>query len=429
MNNPETPNQSSTNALLASGSLLIVLALIILVSSSWANVAPAYHILIAIIPVVALYFIGFKTKTLPQQQKISQATLLTASAIFPIALGIIIYQSGLYTFVDATLVFLVSLISLIWFLILEFVFLLPWHSAGTIIAGTALVYSFASLIDARAWGYSLLSLLLAYFFLSLGLNYQRHDDTSINAWLYNHTGLLLGLFGALTFPLNLLNAYAELQKPIYYTLLYVIVSLLLFAIAITYSKEWQRSKAPFSLLMRQVTETFSALTLTVPAFIIMFASSDTTDTLMAVVCGVASLVISNYIRVRLFRTLGLITLGFAILRILFFAVTQVAAFWPVLLLLLGFLLIGLAYLAHQIEYKNILQKILGSPSDSLFGLGVNPEPPMPTPPAPPTSTASAMNGTVHMSGSSTQPTSWGKIVWYILLGGLVIIFIQSIVNP
>jgi len=409
----EHSRPSAGTALLFSGSLLIVIALLVLVSSSWESFSPTGRVITACLPLITLYTLGFTSRRTPGQERLSLYTILTGSIIFPLVLGAVLFQSGLYPYVDANLVFIISLVSLLVYLGMQFAANQTRHAALIVIAGISLMYSFAGIIEASSWVYSLLTLLLGYFLLALAwyLGRPKMEDTFATQ-IFSYSGLMLGLYGIVTLPLYLLANFSDWAQPSSYTGLYVIVSAILFAVAVTYSRRWQNLKLNHDLAIRQASEVASAIALTVPAIIACLWSSSSVDTLIALLCGVAAVCLSTYVRIPALRQLGIVTIIIALIRLIVLSLTHVAAFWPILLLVAGFVLIGLAYAVQRLEYRRILTTMNRQPTNSLFGLGINPEPHREETEET-TVVSHSTDGTVQFVTGGR--TSWWPIFWTIVL--------------
>ncbi len=365
---PHTP----TTWLLLAGSSLIVIAMLVMIAASWNSFSPAGRIITAVIPLVLLYILGFASRKNPEQRGLSRYTILTGSLIFPLVIGVVIYQSGLYRpegeGVNATLTFLVTLISLVWFLILEFLLDEALHTPLTIVAALSLALSFGSVLEVDTYVYYLLGILLAYFFLSLGWTLNG----SLRRWqtdLYMYVGALVGTYSLLALPAAYFQDFLTLPTLVSYGG----VAVIFFLVAVFYAGEWQRERSDNVLAVRRLAEQLAALTLTVPAIIICLGTDLTEITLVTFLFGLLALLLGTVVRVATFRYAGLATAIIAGIKILGLAFTSVEAAWPIILLVIGFILIGLAYSLHRVKYQDVLQHLWEEPKQSLFGLGLMPE--------------------------------------------------------
>ena len=374
----ELHSVSPANIILTSGALLIVVAVFVLASTSWESFSPVSRILTSLIPLIILYAIGFGLRKQAAHHVLSQVTLITGSIILPITLGITIYQSGLYPFVDATLVFGVALVSLIWYGFLEFVLAERWQAIGTIVASSVLAVSFGEIVNLPNWGYYLLAIILAFFYLCASRTYiSSYNSTPphLAAW-YSGTAIILGTCGLVLLPPTF-TQWANLGSvsDIYTLILYILAAAILFAVAVLFSREWQETKSPLDLALRQLTEQLSVLVLGGAAILIGLTSNETDAIIITILIGIAALILGAYVRITLLRPIGLVALVIGLLKLILFAATQVGAAWPILLLVVGFILIGIAYIAQTEHNTDLWKRLLKSPneSSSLFGLGIIPE--------------------------------------------------------
>ena len=408
---------SATDILLACGALLIVVALFVLASASWGTFSPASRIITAVIPLLALYGIGFGSRTKPEHRQLSQATIITGSIILPLVLGIIAYQSQLYPYLDASLVFAISLISLVWYVYLEFGLRERWHSVGTMVASVTMAVSFGEIVNAPVWGYALMAVILAYFFLSISHFYESETEDPLQlAAGYGNAGAILGLGGLIFFPLDFINSHhygtwANVDS----ILMYAVVAAILFAVAIGYSREWQKNRKPLNLTLRQVSEVSAGIALTVPAILVCLGTGQAADILVSLVVGVLTIILASYVKLSLYRYLGLATTVLGLLRLLFVAVTQIGLAWPILLLVIGFLLIGVAFLSQKKDYQGWVRRFFApeQTDHSWFGLGVNPEP--------------IKEGSATFS-SRRAPMASGTLALWVILGFITFLVISSIIQ-
>jgi hypothetical protein len=302
----------------------------------------------------------------------AQYTLVTASLIFPAVIGVVLYQAEVRTVLDAQFYVLVSGGALALYVILEFIVGLKYHSLLTVGAAAALIPSVVPAYGLAGFWYSLLSLGASLAFVAAGYRAQIQDDP-IAANAYVSSGVIAGLAGFFTLPFTAFEEASGLDI----TFSFVAVSIVLLGTAIWFSRRWQITWASYYYEARRFAEVSAAIALTVPAFFDAWSHvDDTAKSLIAVLIGLVSLLIASYIRVSAFRLLGIMTLISGLLIWLLVAFTSLSAFWPILLLICGFVLIGLAYGVQRVDLRHFFQRFTVRPEDSLFGLGV----PMPVEP-------------------------------------------------
>ncbi len=245
-----------------------------------------------------------------------------------------------------------------------------WHAPFTIIAAFGVAYWFNHLIAAPDYYYSLAGVILGIFYLYIGFQAARQKN-NYQMLFYNLAGGATTLLGLLSFPI----AYFSLEFNSQITLAYCVISLVLFSYAIVYSLEWQKNKIEDMLSLRRFFELAFASTLTIPAvFATWIDPHQSLNALLAIVLGISSIALSGFIRLYFLRIAGYISFISGFLIILFYALREIKALWPTTLLIVGFILIGLAYFGSHRDYRKGFRTLLAMPNNSLYGLGINPEP-------------------------------------------------------
>jgi hypothetical protein len=381
---------SAANGLLMGGSALVVLGILVFITSSWQELTKPVRIFVVLLPFIFLNVLGFATRKRAHLKRLSDLTVFTGSIILPFILGFIFVQTSLFswtTLSDRSLViFLTTLISVLWYLVLEFAYSMYRHAILTVIAGSVMGWSFASFTEGPAYYYSLLGILFAYLCLSLGWLFDHSDDGN-HAWqaqVYNTGGVILGWLGLMSLPYALADQLAKSGViansgfVVETTLMYVVVAVLFFLIAAPYGLDWLKRKSDNSLVIRQVAEQSAAISLTIPAILAVFntTTSDSTaylNTILLLVCGIIALTASYSVKVQSFRVLGLVSMVVVFSSFIINALTLIALNFILTIIILGLAMIILAFFFSHIQYRKIWTRLWQFPEDSAFGLGLYPE--------------------------------------------------------
>ncbi|MBU6389061.1 DUF2157 domain-containing protein [Patescibacteria group bacterium] len=413
---PEHPTVSPSTMLLILGSSLIVIAIVVLIAFSWNSFLPVERVLVSLLPLVVLYGLAYRSGSVRSQPKLSFYTALAGSVLFPLVLGIILYQTGLFGSangpVDSLLVLCVSLISLIWYALLEFGYRQSSHGPLTVAAAVLAIISFANVVQAPDYVYSLLFALLAYFLISTA-TFFRGESQEMEERVYKYSGIIAALYGLLTFPI----AFTSLDFDFNTVLLYLPVAALFFLLAVLFSQRWQAERRPDDLQARQIFEQCFALTLVLPAVFASFSDNSAETIVLLIILSALSLAFSTVIRVGTLLWLGLMGLVLGVLEILvFFADQSIPGFWTILLLILGFILIGIAYGMHYLPEQKLIRKLWNQQSPSWFRLGEAPAAP-------------ATPDSVSTTGSSRSADHGSRVIWFVILALLLIIFFFNSLIP
>jgi hypothetical protein len=387
----DTGRDRIANNLLIAGSALVILGVLIFIYSSWSNLSVWQRIATAWLPVLILHSLGFATLKKAGFRSLAENTVLTASFLLPFVIGYSLVQSGEFSWYGATdralVIFLSSMLALVWYLIMEFALRLRQHAVLTVTAAAVMACSFATLLGKPDYVRSILGIILGYLFLSAAWIITRSPDPE-DRWeglVYSTAGGLAGVSGLLTLPLTagtaLLDKGLLSQDTVNPAIIlgYVAVSFLFLGIAIMYSLDWESRRTPVSLYLRQVSEWSAAGTLTLPAIYSLLNNSlpQLLDILILLVCGILSLALSNFIRVSGYRYFGVAA---SVLGIVYFFTEFLARIdlAPVLLTIgLGLLLILTAFTLNHLPYRQMWDRLWQHPSHSLYGLGINPPRPHP----------------------------------------------------
>ncbi len=428
----QKPSSSSLWYLL-SGAGLIVLGIVVVITKSW-DLMPSYsRIGLILAAVIGLYTLGFSTRKDAKSQLVSRISLSAADLILPLAIGTSIIQSGLYTEVDATLVFLVSLISLAGYVILESTSSLPWHSLGTIFSATALAFSFGSLIDTSQLGYAILSLIPAYFFFSLAWHHIRHHN-ELSAKGYQSAATVLAVGGLLLLP----ESFTTVQ-PWVRLLIWIATSCAALGIACLYGFLYQKEHYELDYRVRATFEMIAPIMLGVTSFGYIVGNPTSAMQLLGIILGIVVLLASLRIPLKLLRPVGGIIITVSLIGLLVSS-SKAPIFWPVLLVVGGALLMAIGSALHNpTTRKNSLSFLLSkiTPGQgSFFGLG---EPALvtelasaglPAVPVPHRVAATSADGKVVFTTKAPGKSSLDNYLLWYTIGGLflMMMIVRSIIG-
>ena len=187
----EAPNQEHkpNTMLLLIGGILMVLGVIVLVSSSWSSFSATGRMITVALPLIGLYVMSALSWRRPTYHTIGHYALLTSSAMLPFVTGVLIYQSGLYTTVDAQLVLYCSVFSLIVAATLEFILRQREQVVFTLISVIAAVISLTNALQFSSVENAWLALAIGVLLLIGGIALQQ-DNEKMEAFFFCSLGFL-----------------------------------------------------------------------------------------------------------------------------------------------------------------------------------------------------------------------------------------------
>ena len=187
------------NILLISGSSFIIIAIFVLIFASWNSFSPIGRVATTVIPLIALYSIGFATRQKPDRSELAVYTILTGSIIFPFVLGVLINQLNLIAYPSSLFYFYLFFVTTVWYIILEFVLHQKTHAFLTVVSAIGLVSSYSAAINAESFVYCLMAVLLSVFFLSVAWHADQNGER-FQAKTYSNAGVILGWTGLMLLP-------------------------------------------------------------------------------------------------------------------------------------------------------------------------------------------------------------------------------------
>lgn len=361
------------------GGVLVIVGLLALIIGSWSSFTPVGRILTAVIPFALLYVLIGIARTKPEARPVIPYALITASVSLPLVLGVILFQSGLFTEVNAELITITALASTLNAGLIEFLYGDTLHTPLTLTSLIVAAIGFMSWFGLDLGGCCTVLLLVGALMLAMGV-LQGMDSRNRGTAAWHSTGAVLVLGSLAILPVALLNqnVYSndDLQGSLI-ALTYVGSAAITFCIAALYSRLWQvQKKLRYLYEIRTVFERVAALFLVVPAMVVALTSQLGGTFLVLVGTSLISLGISTKVRVSWYRILGMLGLAVAILRILVLGLRDLAAIWPIVLVGIGILLfIAAIFGAHKTSAWN--QSLFALPEITWEHLGEPIEPERP----------------------------------------------------
>lgn len=140
-------NFDLTKAFLFLGSILVLVALIIVIYSQWATVTPLVRISFLALPMLALYLTAGYLAKKPNYSDAFRICLATASLMLPFTIGTLLYQTGILPTIGELLFFCSAASALIIYILFEYIFKQTYLSFLTV---TAFAVALVSLLTTLA---------------------------------------------------------------------------------------------------------------------------------------------------------------------------------------------------------------------------------------------------------------------------------------
>lgn len=370
----EHAHQRNSHLFAIIGGILVIIGLLALIIGSWSSFTALGRILTSALPLLALYILVFIANQKEAAKPVARYALITASVSLPLVLGVILFQSGVFTEVDATLITTVALISAANSGIIEFLYGDPLHTPLTLISLITAAVALISWLSLDVSGACIVILLTGALMIGIG-TIQTTDPRNTGAPAWHSTGAVLLLGSLLMLPFALTKGVID--ENVHVALIstgFVVSGLLALLFAVLYSRLWQAQKTQRYLYdVRRLYEYGAAFLLVFPAIVIVFASSFAGVFLILLGASLISLAISTKVRVNWFRTLGLLGMAASIIRLIALGLQDLAAIWPIVLVVAGILFFAIAIFgAHRTS--DWTQSLFSMPATSWEKLGEAIEP-------------------------------------------------------
>ncbi|MBI2463542.1 hypothetical protein HYV57_01145 [Candidatus Peregrinibacteria bacterium] len=196
---------SASQILLYLGSIIIVIAGFIYVGIHWEYWGPIERILAILIPMLILFAGGSKFWIDKKKEK-AVVTLFTGAILFPLFMSVTLTELKIFA-PQETINFnlAISLSSLVFYILLHFIFPFYVWSFLTLIAGTASYYftldffHIDKIYGSEIWGWAFLVLGLIYVFMGMFQEKRKKKEMSTLIYLF---GFMISFFALWRLSLN-----------------------------------------------------------------------------------------------------------------------------------------------------------------------------------------------------------------------------------
>lgn len=357
------PHFNTTKAFSIIGAILILVAFITVISSTWTNVSPLVRILYLAVPMILLFGLSFYLRPQKKYHSIASLAQILGATMFPFVLGTFLYQTKILTKIDAPLFIWTSGISLLFYLISEFLYNQIKYAFLTSVISQVLAISLIFKYELRLAPSFWICAGVSLFFIMLGLFLrQKREDGGIF--------LLLNTTIA-SFILPLATRFSVVDE-IFSTpggiarFIDTIFGLTYVALAPLFYKYYLTTKDRVLYTTKRYLEEFGVFTAILSLMFMLDRSSFGIFLLLGL--SLISIFANIKFKIKLMPilgALGLINSVFAITDKFFPSSTN----WPIAIFLAGFLALGLALLSKKLSKEaNHSAKI-----KPFYGLGIDKE--------------------------------------------------------
>jgi len=336
---------SATTALTLIGTILILIATIIIVSTTWADVSPATRIIYLALPMAILYVVSYLTEQKDQLESVHFLTGFAGTAMIPFVVGTFFYQTNIIDDISPLLFVVSAGIGLVFDLLLEFFLKRDKYAILSIIslyvfAGATLFYLDDKIVTDKVilWTFALLSMIVT--FAGNFLLKKRPSDAKIFFLL----GLATSAFSLPAATVSLfdhsLSVSATTNSVInsLFSILYLATASRLYRLSI-------QAKQPLYYLAKRFLEEYSVILI-----VLSLANFSSNGLILAIalVISVIFILASTRIKIVLMPIMGILGLITSIFNLTdkYF---QNSISWPLTVIVLGFITIGLGVLAKKLS--------------------------------------------------------------------------------
>jgi uncharacterized membrane protein YuzA (DUF378 family) len=339
------------------GGALILAATIALVSASWGTFSNAARVSILSAPVVALYIAGFLTRSKADFEEVSTISLVTACLAFPFALGFAIFQLSNATEVDGSFIALVSGISFLWLLAMEFACKIRQISLFTFTAIASWIVATTSTLPNAPYFSD-----IAFIIVGLATLFGIHTVVPLDGDRKQlRSYLILGSLSVFSTVFTLRDNISEtlpyadvLVVDVLSILAYAVLGLLGVLVAVHAAKMWKSTGERLYGELRVVTENSLLLLASIPSFLIAFASGleeSAPQVLLALLISGAALGFATRLRLKGSASVAWVLVGALTIQLVLIAFSAIEVSWPILVLIVGGLLFALAFFLSSRQGK------------------------------------------------------------------------------
>ncbi|HSI20985.1 MAG TPA: DUF2157 domain-containing protein [Verrucomicrobiae bacterium] len=343
------PHHRTAQILAILGGILVVMGILALIIASWASFTPTGRIITAVLPLVILYALTAFASRDAESHAISKYARITASVIAPFVLGVVVFQSGLYPQVDAALIAALALLSAANSGIIEFLYRDKMHTPLTITSLIVADVALVSWFNLEVAGAAALILITGALMIALALIQSQEPDQEERTTAWHSIGVIFFLASLFILPPALVEGMrGEEINATLIPLYYVAAGFLSLGLAVVYSRLWQANKdSHYYHGIRSFSEHLAAAFMIIPAALATLLTDSSGAFLVLLGASIVSIGLSTQIRVSWFRGLGVAGVVIAAIRLILLGIKELAAFWPILLLVGGILLILIAVLSTR----------------------------------------------------------------------------------
>lgn len=350
----EKPAHSNTSiALLGIGIALVIVAFIIIVTSSWSTLSPFIKILTVIIPNALIFSIATMIKGNENYSHIQHGTMATALAILPVSLGTLFFQTNIIPEINPLLFLVSGLIALPIFLYYDVKLKQPYISIYTAITIYALVsiagqqFKFDNLAQPAA------ALVVGLAYLATAYYAKRKEDLQ-HERLYLIASVLTLIFNTQFFISQANHALDPSSDARYLVMTFpsasdlitigVISALILFGLASLIGKKFVPASRLVSLLQRLI---FIAAIIGLYTEIFKLTSMNAWYSLLIIGVGLIILLIGSATNIKLLFFGGLIGVIYGLLSPLIAVISGIGL--PIVIFIFGLAAIGLSILFAKLR--------------------------------------------------------------------------------
>jgi hypothetical protein len=374
MKSSQTPQPkqhiSSSVLLLVVGAALILFSIAVMLGLGWQELSTLGKIAGTGIPLLIMYGLAFASRRHPTYSILAPYLFVIASLILPFVVGELVYQVG-YGQADNTWYFITPpLILLVLYSLLEFWAELPGHAYFVVISLIFAAVDLGKLKDLGSFWQVAIAIVTGLVLLIVG-ELMRQAEAKQEAPIYTVAGFITLLAGILLLPTSVVSyVISWIPDRLIISIGNVLISALLLGIAVYFAQQWKKHADDITAYrLRLVAENVAAITLVLPGLNIAVNQISLSNDIIVLALGILALIVSYLIRVRLFRIMGYIGALFGLLHIPVRYLFGLGFSWPLLLLVIGFLLIALAFFVLNVQSREKLNILWSTSNSSMYGLG------------------------------------------------------------
>ena len=360
-------NLDLSKVLAAIGSLIIIIAVLIVVYSQWSNVGAFGRVSFIGLPMLILFIVGASLKNKQEYQSISELTVASAGLIFPFFLGTFLYQFEIYPRIDELLFAYSALGSFIVFLFIEFAAKYSRVTPLTVLSFIVMIFSFMIHLSSGEPLFYWLFLLISVVVFIFGAILVYREKLSCQIYLN------IGAIGMIIFFPAATIVSIDKMDPLQGSTMAIIISLFsIYNIALVSLFYYlnQKLKLYSFYMLKRVIEELSPLQLILPLLLVGIGEDKQVYTGIVVIISLIFMLISYIILIQSLIWIGSVGLVISLIELTSQLFDFNSTNWPIFLIIIGFFLI-----AVSIAVKKFLKNRKEHPPIN-FGqsIGIGPDP-------------------------------------------------------